>query len=178
MGLQTSMDERKLWVEALQKSGLISRCVEWWAKLYRKDIFDKKQEDLMRNFRMMVGSLWNTTEISDNSSQDFTNAAGFLVLLKSLDSPQLTPQKLREDKSNVSRLYVAHSIGAILLNVLRRHLEAKSSFRDAQGLKICQRFLHSSLDIIKCKFLLCLAYAINEEENESILGETGTTKFL
>lgn len=168
--IHTKDKERNAWADVLFQQGFVEFFLRWFKQLIKPSLFGRNGESICRNFRLLLGTFWNVTEVNLNCCQEFCRLAGMKVLLDKLNSPDLKPEKLEaKDISNVNRLYIAHSNVSICRNILLIDPMAKSYFREANGLETLKKFLNCSIDIIKAKTLLCLAYGLNECESQSVI---------
>lgn len=131
----TVADQRVRWVEQLLNENVLQICLNFWRITFTPRIFSKKFEEEMRNFRNIIGIIWNSTEISRPCCINVCDNNGVKVLLDTINADCLNDAKLKlQDMSNINRVYVSHSSGAILKNILYSYCDAKRLFRQVRGI--------------------------------------------
>ncbi|XP_038051199.1 uncharacterized protein LOC119724289 isoform X3 [Patiria miniata] len=148
--------------------------VKIWNAVYDKDIY--LSPGLTREyiaFNLLKQATISFTHVSWNLCVEMGSAKHGIVPLiaKEFDHPLMTQEGLRSGVKralwNSPRETLKKMIN-ILANIIRKNIDNKPVFREAQIVPHLQELLKCRFMIMRAKALFCLVYLINEDENEAL----------
>lgn len=176
MAVASDRTKRKIYYNKLHELNIVELVMKIWRILFETDFTstEKKSARVHNVMRASQVILWNGTDIDMAICRQAVDAGVHTFFLQCLQDEKLSQDEFTSD----FMLGVARGIFGIFHNLLQNVEGARTAFREQNAVQIISHYKDKGSTMVQCKALLCLAYIVDEQENEKLLSHDKNFTFM